>query len=136
MLSLFLVITSDHLLRISGPMWWISVGLCTLITFTVIAVALGFGALYADFKAENRAAALGGLGAILFLFTAMTFELLVIAVGAVPTYHLTLASLRGMAPRTVDLVFLFLWLLASVLAAVLLAVFTLRKGIKKLAESG
>ena len=136
LLSLFLVITSDHLLRISGPMWWISVGLSTLITWTVIAVALGFGALYADFKAENRAAALGGIGAILFLFTAMTFELIIITLGTMPTYHLTMASISRMPPRSSDLIFLVLWLFGSVLTAVLLAIFILKRGLKNLAETG
>ena len=135
-LSLFLVITSDHLLGISGPMWWISVLLTTLITWTLIAVALGFGALYGDFKIENRAAALGGLGAILFLFTALTYELIVIVSGAFPAYRLTAASLKGLPPRTSDLLFLIVWILGSVLSAVLLSVLILRQGLKKLAESG
>jgi ABC-2 type transport system permease protein len=110
--------------------------LITLITWTVIAVALGFGALYGDFKMENRAAALGGIGAILFLFTALTYELLVIVFGAIPAYRLTAASLRGLPLQTIDLVFLLVWGGGAVLAAVLLSVLILRKGLQKLAESG
>ncbi len=133
LLALFLVITSGHLLGIEGPMWWISVLLTMLITWTVIAVALGFGALYADFRIENRAAALGSIGAILFLFTAMTFELIVIATGALPAYRLTAASLRGLEYKTGDLLFLLVWGTGSVLVAVLLSMMILRKGLKKLA---
>ena len=132
LLALFLVISSDQLLGIEGPMWWISVLLTMLITWTVIAIALGFGVLYADFRIENRAAALGGIGAILFLFTAMTFELLVIASGALPAYRLTATSLRGLEFKTGDLLFLLAWGAGSVLAAMLLSMFVLRKGLKKL----
>ncbi len=60
--ALLLVIVSDHLLQISGPMWWITVFSSLLITWTTVALALGIGARYADFRAESRAAAMGGFG--------------------------------------------------------------------------
>jgi ABC-2 type transport system permease protein len=134
-LSLFLVVTSDHLLHINGPMWWISVTVSTLITWTVIGLALGFGAIYADFKAENRAAALGGMGAILFLFTAMTFEFMVLAIGSIPAYRLTAASISHRLPQTADMLFLVVWLVGSFLSALALAVFFLKRGIKRLTEA-
>ena len=37
-------------------MWWISIITGLIITWTVLPMALGFGAIYSDFKAENRAA--------------------------------------------------------------------------------
>jgi ABC-2 type transport system permease protein len=87
-LALILLAASNRLLGIAGPMWWISFGTGLVITWSVVALALGFGAMYADFKAESQAAALGGFGAILFLFTAVAFELLTILAASIPAYRL------------------------------------------------
>jgi ABC-2 type transport system permease protein len=135
-LALILLVVSNHLLNIEGPMWWISVVIGLIITWTVLAMALGFGAIYADFKAENRAAALGGLGAILFLFTAIAFEMAVIFLGGLPVYRVMRSWLRHGTLPTYDLLTLIGWVAASVAVSVLLALFLIGTGIKKLETSG
>jgi ABC-2 type transport system permease protein len=134
-LALTLLVVSNRLLNIEGPMWWISIITGLIITWTVIAMALGFGAIYADFKAENRAVALGGIGAILFLFTAITFELAVIFLGGGPVYRLMRVWLRtGLLPLH-DLLTLIGWIFASIAISLFLALFFIRKGIRKLEAS-
>lgn len=135
-LSLILVVFSDHLLHIEGPMWWISVIVSILITWTVVAMALGFGAIYADFKAENRAAALASMGGVLFLFTAMAFELAIIVLGGAPAYRLTMAAIKGRTVAGGDLTILIAWMIFSVLLAIFLTLYFLKKGIRKLEENG
>jgi ABC-2 type transport system permease protein len=134
-LALLLVALSDHLLLIEGPMWWFSVGSILLITWTVVALAVGFGAIHADFKAESRAAALGGLGAILFLFTAMAFEILVLFSGFFPAYRLVGKWLRRIPPTPEDLVLLVAWIVVAAGIGLFIAVFFCRKGVKKLQDS-
>jgi ABC-2 type transport system permease protein len=135
-LALILLVVSNRLLNIEGPMWWISVATGLFITWTVLAMALGFGAIYADFKAENRAAALGGIGAILFLFTAITFEMAIIFLGGSPVYKVMRGWLRhGIMPFD-DLLILIGWIFASVSLSLFLSFFFIRKGIKKLETSG
>lgn len=131
-LSLLLVVVSDHLLDIKGPMWWFSVITTTLITWTVVAMALGFGAMYADFKADNRAAALGGLGAVLFLFTAMALQLTVISFGAMPAYRIVKKWLRDTVIPPTDLVILIVWIVFSLVLAGTFSIFFFKKGIRKL----
>jgi ABC-2 type transport system permease protein len=133
-LALLMVIISDQLLNITGPMWWFSVGTTLLLTWTVIAVALGFGALHADFQAESKAAALGGLGAILFLFTALSYEIAIIGLGFLPAYKLVGKWLRQIPPTPKDLTVLGAWLLFSVIGSIFIAVFFFRKGVKSLQE--
>ena len=135
-LALLLLVASNQLLKITGPMAWICLASGLVITWTLVALALGFGSLYADFKAENRAAALGGMGAILFLFTALAFELLIILLGALPTYRLVTVSLAGGMFRARDLLLLVAWIGGSIVLAVGLALFVLQKGIKRLEQSG
>lgn len=92
--SLFLVLCSDYLLGIKGPMWWFSILSSLLICWTVVGMAVGFGAMYADFKAENRTAALGGMGALVFLFSSMTVVFVILASAALPMYRLTKQWIR------------------------------------------
>jgi ABC-2 type transport system permease protein len=116
-------------------MWWISISSGLLITWTVLAMALGFGAIYADFKAENRAAALGGIGAILFLFTAIAFEMTIIFLGGSPVYRVMKNWLRtGIMPLD-DLLTLVAWILISVAISLFLSIFFVKKGINKLEAS-
>jgi ABC-2 type transport system permease protein len=131
-LALLMVIVSDHLLNITGPMWWFSVGTTLLITWTVVAMALGFGALHADFKAESKAAALGGMGAVLFLFTAMAYEIIVISLGFFPAYKLVGKWLRNTPITFNDLTLLGAWLLFSIISGIFIAVFFFRKGVENL----
>ncbi|MCK5322574.1 MAG: hypothetical protein KAJ45_00465, partial [Desulfobulbaceae bacterium] len=135
-LSLFLVTASDKLLNIEGPMWWFSVITSTAITLTVVAMALGFGSVYADFKAENRTAALGGMGTILFLLTALAFQMAIIFLGALPAYRLVIRWLHGIDPRITDLVILGAWIIGSLLLSVWLSVHSFRKGVRALEKSG
>ena len=134
-LALVLLVVSNRLLNIEGPMWWISVTTGMIITWTVLAMALGFGAIYADFKAENRAAALGGIGAILFLFTAIAFEMAIIFLGVSPVYSLMRGWLRFGIMGANDLLILSAWILASVAISLILALFFIRSGLRKLEAS-
>jgi ABC-2 type transport system permease protein len=134
-LALILLVVSNRLLNIDGPMWWISVITGLIITWTVLAMALGFGAIYADFKVENRAAALGGIGAVLFLFTAITFEMAIIFLGGSPVYRVMRGWLRNGVMPASDLLTLLGWILASIAISLFLALFFIRTGIKKLEAS-
>ncbi|MDX2433923.1 MAG: hypothetical protein QNK14_04845 [Desulfobacterales bacterium] len=134
-LALILLVVSNSLINIEGPMWWISIFTGLIITWTVLAMALGFGAIYADFKAENRAAALGGIGAILFLFTAIAFEMAIIFLGGAPVFRVMKSWLRtGIMPVN-DLLTLVAWILVSIAISLFLALFFIKRGINKLKAS-
>lgn len=85
---LLLIITSNYLLQITGPMWWVSIAMSLIITWGALAQALGFGAMYADFKIESRAAVQGSFGAILFLFCGLAAQLLVLVLGFMGNFRL------------------------------------------------
>ena len=98
-------------------------------------MALGFGSIYADFKAENRAAALGGIGAILFLFTAIAFEMFIIFLGGKPVYRVVRSWLNQGIMQANDLLTLTGWILGSIAISVFLSLYFLKIGIKRL-EAG
>ena len=134
-LSVTLLAASNHLLRISGPMWWISLITGLIITWSVLAMALGFGSMYADFKAENQAAVLGGFGAILFLFTAISFELLTILAAGIPAYRLVRSWRWGLHFASPIIVQTAGTLLLIVLAGGIISLISLRKGVEKMADN-
>jgi ABC-2 type transport system permease protein len=130
--TLVLLTASNHLLKIEGPMQWISLVAGLLITWSVVGTALGFGARYADFKTENRAAALGGFGAIVFLFTALSVTLVIISLGGFPAYRLVRHWLAGMTMSTSDWWLTGSSLFAMVATAVAVPWVCLKKGLKRL----
>ena len=131
LLSVILITASNALLQISGPMWWISLFAALLITWTVLGLGLGFGAIFADFKAENRAASMGP-GAILFLFCAVFYELLVIGLGLLPTYSLVRSAIKGASFAPSDLIYLGLWAGGMVLLSLVVVLYVCRTGIRNL----
>ena len=134
-LSLTLIIMSNRILQVEGPMWWISVSTNLFITWVVVGLALAFGSIYADFKAENKTVAMGSMGAIIFLLCATAFQIIIIFVGANPVYRIMKRWLNNYAFNSVDLYLLILWIIVSVLLSVGMVVYLFRKGIRILENS-
>ena len=131
-LSLTLIIMSNRILQVEGPMWWISVSTNLFITWVVVGLALAFGSIYADFKAENKTVAMGSMGAIIFLLSATAFQIIIIFVGANPVYRIMKRWLNNYAFNSVDLYLLILWIIVSVLLSVGMVVYLFKKGIHTL----
>ena len=131
-LSLTLIIMSNRILQVEGPMWWISVSTNLFITWVVVGLALAFGSIYADFKAENKTVAMGSMGAIIFLLSATAFQIIIIFVGANPIYRIMKRWLNNYAFNSVDLYLLILWIIVSVLLSVGMVVYLFKKGIHTL----
>ena len=131
-LSLLLVIASDNLLKIEGPLWWISLIVSTLLTWLVVGLALGFGSIYADFKVENKAAAIGSIGAILFLLSSLVLEGIILIAVALPTYHITKMWLNGVSLVWLDFAWLFVWGGVAIGLGLMIVVRNLKKGVELL----
>ena len=131
-LSLTLITMSNRILHIEGPMWWISIFTNLFITWAVVALALGFGAVYADFKTENKTVTMGSMGAIMFLLTATSIQVLIIFIGANPIYRIVRGWLNDYILNFSDLYLLSLWILTSVLITIIIVIYFFRKGIHML----
>jgi len=134
-LAAVLLIASNHLLKISGPMWWISLITGLIITWSVVAIALGFGAFYADFKAENQAVVQGSFGAILFLFVALAYELITILVVSFPAYRLVRSWRWDMHLSSPIIIQTVLVLCIIVLISIVLSMYCLRKGLGRIDQN-
>ena len=134
-LSLILITMSNRILHIEGPMWWISIFTNLFITWAVVALALGFGAVYANFKTENKTVTMGSMGAIMFLLTATAIQVLIIFIGANPVYHIVRRWLNDYVLNLSDLYSLSLWVLTSALITIVIVIYFFRKGIHMLGNS-
>jgi ABC-2 type transport system permease protein len=130
LLTCILTAVSNHLLQIDGAMHWISFAAGLVITSTVLGIGLGFGSIFADFKAENKTAALGP-GAIFFLFSAILYQIAVLGTGLLPTYRLVRSSLAG-SPDISSLLLVFAWLGGAALSSLLLVLLLCKAGLKRL----
>ena len=116
-------------------MWLISIFTNLFITWIVVALALGFGAVYADFKSENKTVIMGSMGAIMFLLTATALQVVIIFIGANPIYRIVRHWLNDHVLNLYDLYFLTAWVLISVVISLGLAIYYFRKGIHILVNS-
>lgn len=131
LLTLTLILISNRLLQIEGIMWWISLFTGLISSWTITAMALGFGTLFADFKAENRIASMGP-GAILYLFWAMTYLVVIISLVAIPSYRLVKTQIIGNMPVVNDFVMVIGTAFGVLLASLLIISLLWQKGIAAL----
>ncbi len=108
LLSLGLIIISNHLLQIQGPMHWVSVCIGLVSTWTTLGLALGFGMYFADFKSETKAGAMEP-GAILFLFSAILYQVVVLLSGMSFVAGLVRKTLVGQGVAFFDVLLLIAW---------------------------
>ncbi len=130
-LCLILIIFSNHLLQIDSIMWWISLSTGLLICWTTIGLALGFGTLFADFKAENRIVSMGP-GAILYLFWSIAYQLIVIACIALPAYRIVKSQLLDLAFSSTDILLIVIAIIAIFVGSCLVVLMLCRRGINSL----
>ncbi len=132
LLTVLLIVASNHLLQITGPLHWISLTAALVMTWTILGLALGFGSLYADFKAENRVASMGP-GAILFLMCSLLYQLLFLGAGLIPTYRLLKrTSLDPTLAHTEEMLTVILWLGVGTVLSTLITIAICKKGINRL----
>lgn len=130
-ITLILILASNYLLQISGPLWYLSVFLGLLICWTVVAMAIGFGALFANFKAENRAAAMGS-GVIIYLLVAMTYECVIIFLAAYPSYKMIKDWHRGNSNELLYIAAITVWVVTIIGISAASSLICFKKGISKL----
>ncbi len=130
-LIVVLISVSNHFLQIDGPMWWMSLFCAILICWTVVALALGFGAIFADYHAENRSAAMGP-GSVFYFFCAISYMLVVLFSGVTPAYKLVRSSFRGSSMPLSDAILVFLWIVAAITLSTIVLALICRKGISAL----
>jgi ABC-2 type transport system permease protein len=89
-----LVVVSNFLLRVSPFMMVLSTITIFCIVPAVVGMAIGLGAVYADFKSENPAQVVTSFGGLLFMVLCFCLIAFVIILEAGPVYYIFMANLR------------------------------------------
>ena len=94
-LGLVLVVSSNLLLGVRGPLMVLGVFTMVMLSCSMAGLSVGIGAMYPNFKAENVAKIAAGPGGILFMVVAQLFVAGVLLLEAVPVYLLVRADYRN-----------------------------------------
>lgn len=94
-LAEILIVSSNLLLKVTPFMMALSTVTIFLMTPGVVALGIGLGAAYPDFKSENPAQAVTSFGGLLFMLFAVGFITAVVVLEAGPVYRLFMADIHG-----------------------------------------
>ena len=94
-LAEILVVVSNFLLQVSPFMMILSTITIFCLVPAVVGMAIGLGAVYADFKSENPAQVVTSFGGLLLMVLCFCLIAFVIILEAGPVYYIFMANLRG-----------------------------------------
>jgi len=133
-LTEILIIATNLLLHVTLFMMILSTATILFLVPGVVAMGIGFGAAYPDFKADNPAQTVTSFGGILFMMVCAGYIGAVILIEAGPVYNLFMADIkeRGLT------VFEWIWITGSFALAFVLSIaaiaIPMKFGEKKLSE--
>ncbi|MFH1091461.1 MAG: hypothetical protein V1742_07815 [Pseudomonadota bacterium] len=90
-----LIVLSNHLLNVSPIMMAISTVTIFFIVLGVMGLAVGLGAIYPRFEAENMAAIATGFGGMIFMIFSAMYVAVIVALEAWPVYIILRSMARG-----------------------------------------
>jgi ABC-2 type transport system permease protein len=135
LLSEILIIATNFLLNVAPLMMLISTVTVFCLVPGIVALGIGLGAAYPDFKAENPTQTVTSFGGLLFMILCASFIGLVLVLEAGPVYHLIMAEIKGRQMGSLDRI----WALGSFLVAfgisVAAVILPMHYGEKKLSET-
>src|SRR4030042_1012877 len=113
-----LIIVTNYMLNVTPFIMFLSSATMFLEVFAIVAMGIGFGAIYPKFKYENIAQVPTGFGGLMYMIFSAIFMAIIIILEAGPVYILFMADLRGMR------IMLFQWFLIIVSFVMVLFIIT------------
>jgi ABC-2 type transport system permease protein len=131
-LTEILIVATNMLLKVTPFMMALSTVTVFCLVPGIVAMGIGLGAAYPDFKAENPAQTASSFGGLVFMLTCAAYIGVVILLQAGPVYWLFMADLHGRPLSTVA----WFWIVAAFSVAfalsILAVILPLRFGEKRL----
>ena len=112
-----LIIATNILLSVTPFMMTLSIVTVFFLVPGIVALGIGLGAAYPDFKAENPTQTVTSFGGLVFMIVCAGYIGLVILVEAGPVYNLFMADIRGKALSAA----IWLWTIGSFASAFVLS---------------
>lgn len=131
-LAEMLIIITNVLLKVTPLMMILSSLTIFLAVFGIVALAMGFGAIYPKFKYENISQVSTGYGGLMYMIFCALFMAVIIILEAGPVYILFMADLKGKSVTALQWLFI-IPSFAAVLIIQWLAIFKpMKMGVKAL----
>jgi ABC-2 type transport system permease protein len=129
-----LIIVTNIFLDVTPFMMWLSSATMFFMVFGIVAMGIGLGALYPNFRYENIAQVSTGFGGVMYMMISSLFIASVIVLEAWPVYVLFTADIAGQSVLIYQWFFIVLSFIIA-LVLVLFAVFIpIKKGLKALQD--
>jgi ABC-2 type transport system permease protein len=90
-----LIVATNILLSVTPFMMALSIVTVFCLVPGIVAIGIGLGAAYPDFKAENPTQTVTSFGGLIFMIVCAGYIGLIILIEAGPVYHLFMADFRG-----------------------------------------
>ncbi|MBW1774768.1 MAG: hypothetical protein JRJ82_18050 [Deltaproteobacteria bacterium] len=92
-----LIVVTNYLLDVTPFMMILSTITMSMAVFGIVGMAIGFGALYPNFKYENISQVATGFGGLMYMIFAALLMAVIIILEAGPVYIIFMAGVRGKA---------------------------------------
>jgi ABC-2 type transport system permease protein len=133
-LTEILIVGTNLLLKVTPFMMTLSIATVFFLVPGIVALGIGLGAAYPDFKAENPTQTVTSFGGLIFMIVSAGYIAAVILLQAGPVYRIFMADLHGKPLSTG----VWLWIAAAFGAALVLStlaiILPLRFGEKRLSQ--
>jgi ABC-2 type transport system permease protein len=133
-LAEILIIFTNHLLRVSPFMMILSSLTIFFMTFGIVAMGVGIGAIYPRFHVENVAQIATGFGGLIYMLWAMIFIGVVVVLEAWPVYLIFMARLTGRTLSFHEWTGMATSFLAAGAVNIIAIVLPLKMGLKRLSS--
>ena len=131
-MSEILIIVSNLLLGVTPFMMILSVTTIFCLVPAVVAMAIGLGAVYPDFKSENPALSVTSFGGLLFMLCCFGLIILVIILEAGPVYYIFMSMMRGQSLSVLQITWTVISFALVTFLCTLATLYPMRMGEKSL----
>jgi ABC-2 type transport system permease protein len=121
-----LIIVTNCFLHVDKLMMILSSVTMLLAIPAIIAMAIGFGAVYPTFKYENISQVATGFGGLMYMICSVVFMAVIILIESVPVRLFFMAELHGSAITNLH----WIWIILAFLSVFLIICFTIYKSMK------
>ena len=129
-----LALATTRLLEASAFLSWVAAGTALGLAFAISGVAIGMGAIWPNFKADNAARVAASPAGLLFMAVAVSLVLVVLALEAAPVYFVLSAIYREGAMSQERIIISAVCLLLTAGLCVFAAIWPVRLGARRLWE--
>ncbi len=134
LLTVILIVATNILLNVTSFMMILSVATICFMVPGIVAMGIGLGAVYPDFKAENPAQAVTSYGGFLFMVLCAGYIAGVLILEAGPVYNLFMAELKNRSISILEWVWIFISFGAAIGLSIVAVFLPMKYGEKHLSR--